>query len=653
MGELTMIWESIVNFFKNDARYFNWPVLIWPAAMIVFVIFFFRAYSRDMRPRRGSLEWIEGMEKPRFSLLGTPGRLRERDWLCALILTVVYGVLAFAFAGDASVPQSFWKAELNEPTITLDLGGEYNMDTVMYYTGLTHGSWTLEFSADGEEWRTQPKMNQDWGELFRWVYASLEDTPEDILWDGGSLRTRYVRATASTANMELGELVLVVRDQSGNRSLFDTNPLREKYPQYDALFDEQVLIPSRPTQNNGTYFDEIYHARTAYEYIRGVPPTETSHPPLGKALISLGVQIFGMTPFGWRFMAILFGILMVPLLYVLIKNLFDSTTVAVCGTAIFAFENMHFSQTHWANIDVFTVFFIIAMYLFMYRFISSGPDAPFRKVLPSLFLCGLSFGLGAACKWPGIYAAAGLLALYVGYLVWRGITQSAAGQSNEYLSFLFKTLAASLVCFVLVPFAVYTASYLPYATANGEQFSLNKLLEAMWNNQDSMLGYHGKLEATHPFQSRWWEWMLDIRPILYYSHYSDGFRTLIGCFTNPLVTIGGLVSMVYALADFFRRKSKTALFIVVGFLSQIVPWMFVSRITFEYHYFYSMIFLTLAICYVFSNILRRNPERKYRVYAFTAASLALFILLLPPTAGIPMPDWYSQWFVRWLPSWPF
>jgi dolichyl-phosphate-mannose--protein O-mannosyl transferase len=64
-------------------------------------------------------------------------------------------------------------------------------------------------------------------------------------------------------------------------------------------------------------FDEVYHAKTAYEYIRKVLPDEDTHPPLGKAIIALGIQIFGMTPFGWRFMGILFGILMLPLLYVL------------------------------------------------------------------------------------------------------------------------------------------------------------------------------------------------------------------------------------------------------------------------------------------------------------------------------------------------
>ena len=59
-------------------------------------------------------------------------------------------------------------------------------------------------------------------------------------------------------------------------------------------------MPASSTYYNSTYFDEIYHARTAYEQLRGVYPYEVSHPPLGKEILSLGIVLFGMMPFGWR-----------------------------------------------------------------------------------------------------------------------------------------------------------------------------------------------------------------------------------------------------------------------------------------------------------------------------------------------------------------
>ena len=46
-------------------------------------------------------------------------------------------------------------------------------------------------------------------------------------------------------------------------------------------------------------------------------------------------------------------------------------------------------------------------------------------------------------------------------------------------------------------------------------------LKLILENIRYMYHYHSALEATHPYQSTWWMWMLDVRPILYYLHYFD------------------------------------------------------------------------------------------------------------------------------------
>ena len=38
-------------------------------------------------------------------------------------------------------------------------------------------------------------------------------------------------------------------------------------PAAQALVDEQQVVPAYTTYENSTYFDEIYHVRTAYEHI--------------------------------------------------------------------------------------------------------------------------------------------------------------------------------------------------------------------------------------------------------------------------------------------------------------------------------------------------------------------------------------------------
>lgn len=49
-----------------------------------------------------------------------------------------------------------------------------------------------------------------------------------------------------------------------------------------ALVDEQDCVPEYPSYMTGMYFDELYHARTAYEHLHNLSVYEVSHPPLGK-----------------------------------------------------------------------------------------------------------------------------------------------------------------------------------------------------------------------------------------------------------------------------------------------------------------------------------------------------------------------------------
>ena len=656
-----------------ELQSFNLPTLFLPVLLIFFVVLFFWIYRKDMRLCPDAENLTGASARMPLSFLERPGRMTARDWLLSLALAVIYSILAFSFSGSTEAPQTFWRATDARPSLTLDLGEVVMLEDIMYYTGIDGrviGNWTLKLSEDGVKWRKQPRMSQHYIETFMWKIPRLEAAPRP---------TRYIRITAETVWLELGELALVIRGDDGRRALFDTTSLTKRYPQYAALFDEQRMVPPLPDidnktlynksnnpmmmgrisdQNNGMISDEVYHARTAYEYTRNLPPEENTHPPLGKLLIVPGIKLFGMTPFGWRFMGILFGVLMLPVIYIFIKNLFDNTVAAVCGTAIFAFENMHFTQTHIATTDTYAVFFILTMYLFMYRYISSGYDAPFRKTLPPLFLCGLSFGMGSASKWNCLFAALGIVALYAVYLVKRGIHYAAAGRKKEYRVFLIQTLSASFAFFVVIPLVIYTLSYIPTLAAFGQTFSVGDLITGMWEDQKSMLYFHRSVmrDAVHMFQSSWYMWILDIRPIVYYYKANiDGGRAIVAAFTNPLVTIGGLSAMWFVVWDFFRRHSKTKeqMLIAAGYIATLLPWMLIARNSFVYHYFPSMIFLTLALCYVFNNILRRNPQHRKLVYAFTVVSVAIFIILFPPSSGITMADWYARWFVRWLPSWSF
>ncbi|MCD8343194.1 MAG: dolichyl-phosphate-mannose--protein mannosyltransferase, partial [Oscillospiraceae bacterium] len=165
--------------------------------------------------------------------------------------------------------------------------------------------------------------------------------------------------------------------------------------------------------------------------------------------------------------------------------------------------------------------------------------------------------------------------------------------------------------------------------------------------------YHSGISSTHPYSSRWYEWVLDIRPILYYLEYDGDMRSSFGAFLNPLVCWMGLAAMLFMVYLVAARRDKRALFILVGYLAQLVPWVFVTRTTYEYHYFPSMVFLVLAIGRVFAEMRDHLPRWRRPVFGFTAVCTALFVMFYPVLSGAWIPAQYGAYFLKWLPRWPF
>jgi dolichyl-phosphate-mannose--protein O-mannosyl transferase len=95
------------------------------------------------------------------------------------------------------------------------------------------------------------------------------------------------------------------------------------------------------------------------------------------------------------------------------------------------------------------------------------------------------------------------------------------------------------------------------------------------------------------------------------------------------------------------------LLIWVGYLCQFLPWVFISRTTFAYHYFGAILFLTIAIAYVFDELITRSPGNDKLVYSFTGLNVALFVMFYPVLSGVETSLNYCLNFLKWFPSWPW
>ena len=551
------------------------------------------------------------------ALSGGSRRLDRRDALLAGVLTLAYAVCAFTGLGNTRSPQTFTDLENRTVELTLDLDGG-TVSHLMLFTGVGIGDYMIRYTTDGTDDYELVHLYQSHADVLKWL-----DVDIDYWLTGGTIRI------TGRGNVWLGEVAALTED----------GQLVGLTSEAAALCDEQDLVPPKLTFMNSSYFDEIYHARTAWEQLHRIPAYEITHPPLGKTIIGLGIALFGMTPFGWRFSGTLFGVLMLPLLYILAKKLFGGRTVPAACTALMATDFMHFVQTRIATIDVYAVFFILLMYLFMYLFVSEGK-------LWALALSGVSFGLGAASKWTCLYAGAGLGVLWA---IWA--VESAKSGALDWKGFL-KNCGFCVVFFILFPVLIYDLAYLPYGLAAGHAnpFSAD-YIRIVLRNQKYMFSYHSALVSTHPYSSRWYQWLLDIRPILYYLEYfPNGKHASFGAWVNPVLCWGGLLALFVIGYLAVARRDKVSRFILIGYLAQLLPWIPVTRLTFAYHYFPCTIFLALALGRCFSVMRLNVPRGRLWIAGFAGLSLAVFILFYPSLAGLPVRSGFLR---SWLPTWPF
>ncbi len=593
---------------------------------------------------------LKTCELPRTLMKSEPDR---QNRLAVMLISVIYAVCAFWNLGNTRSPQSFVPMEGRD--VILRLPEDTVPDRLVLFPGVGQGTYSIEYSNDAEGWYPQTTFNQDHVAVLKWQYLPLNL----------SAPVNYLRIHCTSGSPWLGELALW--DANGGGILAASS--------IPELTDEGGLVPPVSDFLNSSYFDEIYHARTAWEHLHGIWPYEISHPPLGKEILSLGILLFGMTPFGWRFSGTVVGVLMLPAMYRFLKRLFGTGRVPVLGTALLASGFMHYVQTRIATVDSYAVFFILLMYDEMYVWLTE------RKTR-DLALCGVLFGLGAACKWTCLYAGAGLGVLWLGHWVLRAqetvsrahpdetaddaeipeapdpLPRHAARQGSETAGAVFraflKNAALCVVFFVLIPGLIYYLSYLPYGLSQHAPLFSRDYTKLVLDNQSFMFSYHANIKAEHPYSSRWYQWVLDIRPILYYLEYfPDGTRVSFGAFVNPMICWGGLLSLLVLAYTAVFRRDRTAAFLLVAYGSGLVPWMFISRLTFAYHYFASALFLVPALCYVFA-LFEQSPRRiRWYPTGFTLFAVLLFGWFFPALNGITVPNDLATKLLGWLPSWPF
>jgi dolichyl-phosphate-mannose--protein O-mannosyl transferase len=377
-------------------------------------------------------------------------------------------------------------------------------------------------------------------------------------------------------------------------------------------------------------FDEVYHAKTALQYLQGESPTEWVHPPTAKLLIAIGVWLFGYEPWSWRLLPALAGIAIAPVFYYLARTVLATERAALLAAGLLLADGVYLVQSRTAMTNIFAVLFQLSAALFVVR---SGLAE--RLPVKGMILAGLSLGLALSTRWTSLWAA-GFLGLTLLVLRRERILRG-------------RELALTLTAFAVLPVLLYVLSYLPWQQ-QGHAWS------DLWPHQKAIWNYHATLNATHPYFSKWWTWPWLVRPTWYY--FKQDGQTIRGIVAigNPALWWVSVPVSLWALATGIASRDPRRIFSGTGFLCLYLPWGISPRTLNYSHYLFEAIpYACLSLGY----LLDRQWDGPYRAAArgFAILVAVMFLFFLPFLAALPVPAaWYyfrlggaGPW--TWFPTW--
>lgn len=392
-------------------------------------------------------------------------------------------------------------------------------------------------------------------------------------------------------------------------------------------------------------FDEVYYVDGARDLLKfgvevtGNNPEFVVHPPIGKWLIALGIQLFGDSAFGWRFTTAVAGSVMILLIALIAHRLFRNPLLTGLASALMAVDGLALVHSRTALLDNFLALFILtATYFFIRR---------------QYWWTAIALGIALGIKWSAIYfiLVFGVIALY------RAFTHHT-GKA------LIRPTLERIGQFVLLPTGIYLISWIGWFNSQrgwARDYSANVLTSFVHYHQQ-ILNFHTSLTEKHTYQANPWSWLIMGRPTSFFYQSpkgcgADSCSQEILALGTPLLWWSATIALsvvvgLWIRAALMRRIEPALTIIVAGMTAGYLPWFFYqSRTVFTFYAIVFQPFLILALVYCAQLIRSRYGRRGEIVIAAGILLITLnFLYFLPIYMGDVIT--YEAWRDRmWFPSW--
>ena len=445
----------------------------------------------------------------------------------------------------------------------------------------------------------------------------------------------------------------------------------------------------------------------------GTGPEYVVHPPLGKIVIGLGEQVWGLNPVGWRLMDALLGTFAIYILARTARRMFRSTLIGVIAGLFMSFDGLAFVMARTGLLDGIQMFFVLAGFscLVVDRDktrakaaawaeehlkgtpLLKGEHGPKFGWRPWRIMAGLMLACGTATKWNAVFYVAALSILCV---LWDRGTRRAIGLRNPSISTLRRDVGWTFLTLPVQMVVVFIASYAGWIfnTSNGggyNRFWANtnpaagfpdlpfsrQLTEwfvpdwarSLWNYVHSQYQFDANLQSPHPYMSNPWSWLVMGRPVAFdYTSPkvgTDGCTAAMGSCSQEVLALGNpflwwlaTASILYLFWLWIGRRDWRAAAILVGIGATIVPWMhYAERTIFSFYAVLCVPFMCLAAATTVGAIIGRADAPPVRRAwgaavggAMVVAIVGIFIYFYPIYTDQTIS--YNDWSSHmWFQSW--
>lgn len=470
-------------------------------------------------------------------------------------------------------------------------------------------------------------------------------------------------------------------------------------------------------------FDETYYVKDAYTLLRlgyegswpedpnpafeaGDVDTFTSvgsfiaHPPLGKWIIGLGLQVFGADdPVGWRISTAIVGILAVAVVCVIAWGLFRSSLLATIAGGLMAVDGLAISMSRTALLDNSLMLFCLLGFgaILLDRWQSAGrlalwisrrTDAsrptdwgPALWWRPWLITAGLLFGLATGVKWSGAYFLAGF-AIYT--LAVDALARRRAGIQFWASSTLFRQAPVSFLLLVPIAAAAYVATWTGWFLTDGgygrswatEQRAggntqivdwIPDVVQSFWHYQQTMYNSNLGVDSVHAYQANPLTWLAMTNPTVFYRIDSSGGSLpcdvslcyqYVSSMATPVLWWAAVAACLYLAYRLVRRREWPVGLILTGIAVGYLPWLlYTERTVFQFYTIVFLPYLVLGLTAVLGLLLGSRedpPSRRRRGIRIVAGILSVIVLTAAFFYSMATGIVVSGDFQRlhdWLPQW--